>query len=360
MPEDRQVVGTDVIAGWYQPPLVRKPIRLLADDGDGQGAVLAVGENYEELDAAGNSTFRFEVLSADDDRANVRVSYQPVAAPQPPWPNGPDPSIRPWPGGDNWQSPDIRIENALKLGNVPWTGHANTIVATVKNDGTIDATNVRVGFWVKDFTASATGPETFLGWDIPRNVVAGGTTEFQMSWTPPVLGPGIFGLFTFAHFCVVVRIAPHSQGNPPRGEVNPNNNEAQSNYTVLWTLQGSPFSRTRLPVRVTNPYPDRDVDVRVHVEQTLEYYRTYVEHTSVRLSGGQSRKVEVMIECLADESPFNDTVPKKLLFERPNIVTAVTAVIDPSSDVPLPVGGATIEVRAARRTEFRNLGCEPY
>ena len=39
----------------------------------------------------------------------------------------------------------------------------------------------------------------------------------------------------------------------------------------------------------------------------------------------------------------------------PNVVTAIALIQDGSGDVPQPVGGATIEVRAARRTELREL-----
>jgi M6 family metalloprotease-like protein len=348
LPLDRRVLGTDVLAGSYSPPVVRKPIRLLGDDGDREGVALSPGQDYEELDATGNATFRLDVLSADDDTARVRVRYQPVPAPQPPWPQGPDPSIRPWPGGGDWQSPDIRITNALNMGNAPWAEHDNTIIATVRNEGSATAAGVRVGFWVKDFTVSSAGPETFLGW-ATGDIGAGATRDFSVSWVPPAR-PSFFGLFALVHFCIVVRIAPQAGG-----EVNPSNNVAQSNYTIMWTLAGSPFSRQRLPVRVANPYPDRPVDVSLHAEQQLDWYRTYLEHTSVRLGPGESRNVEVMVECVADEPAFRDAVPRERLFRVPNIVTTIAAVREPESDVTEPIGGATIEVRAARAAELTQL-----
>jgi len=137
--------------------------------------------------------------------------------------------------------------------------------------------------------------------------------------------------------------------------VNPNNNEAQSNYTIMWTLSGSPFSRQRLPVRVANPYPDRSVEVRLHAEQRLDWYRTYLEHTSVRLGPGEAREVEVMVECVADEPAFRDRVPRDRLYGEPNIVAAIAVVADPDANVTQPIGGATIEVRAARAAELIEL-----
>lgn len=355
LPEDQQVVGLDVRAGWYHPPVQRKPIRLLADDGDGQGAVLGVGEDYEEPDPTGNRTFQLQVVSADDDRATVRIRYQPPPLPEPPWPNGPDPSIRPWPGGGDWRSPDLWVINFSGTQvNIPWAGHDNMITARVTNTGSMDAIGVRVGFWVKDFTVSVDAPETLLGWataDIP----AGSNYSFGMPWRPPAYSGTTHNGFGSAHYCLIARIAPHTQGTPPRGELNPSNNEAQTNYTVVWTASGSPFSRQRIPVQVANPYNDRSARVLLHVEQRQAWYRTYLEHTWLTLAPGEVRSVEAMFECVADEPEFADRVPPGQLFGEPNIVTMVAAVIDSNSDIPEPIGGATIEVRAARAAHFVDL-----
>jgi M6 family metalloprotease-like protein len=355
LPEDRRVVGLDVAAGTYHPPVARTPIRLLVDDGDGEGSVLGVGEDYEELDATGNSTFKLEVLSADDDRAFVQVSYQPVPEPEPPWPNGPDPSIRPWPGGDDWRSPDVWVTNFSGTNvYMPWAGHDNIITARVANTGSIDAVGVRVGFWVKDFTVSANAPETFLGWDT-GDIPAGSNRNMSMLWRPPAhTGPSLYG-FGFAHYCLIARIAPHTQGTPPRGEVSTSNNEAQSNYTVVWTVSSSAFSRQRIPVEIANPYSDRPAHVHLHAEQRLGWYRTYLEHTSVTLAAGESRNVELMVECAAAEAAYADSVPPDQLYGKPNIIAVVAAVIDSDSDVYQPIGGATIEVRAARGSEIIDL-----
>lgn len=356
-PQDRAVVGTDVVAGWYQPPVARKPIRLLADDGDGQGPDLAVGQDYEELDAQANSTFLLNVVSADDDSAIVRVRYQPVPNPVPAWPNGPDLSIRPWPGGEIWQSPDIRIDNRLAqtLGiAIPWAGHDNTIVATVKNSGNFNARNVKVGFWVKDFTISDAGPETFLGWAF-GDIDAGMSREFSMAWTPP--GPtGWLGLVQSAHYCLVVRISPYTDpSNPAIGEVNPNNNVAQSNYTAVFTLAGSPFSRRRVPINVTNPYIDRPTKALIHAEQRLPWFRTYIEHTHISLAAAETRTFDLMVECIADLPQFADMAEGRL-WREPN-VTSVVAFLPPSSDADSiqVIGGATIDVWARRKVDLYEL-----
>jgi hypothetical protein len=62
-----------------------------------------------------------------------------------------------------------------------------------------------------------------------------------------------------------------------------------------------------------------------------------------------------MVECVASEPPYADRVPQQELYGVPNIVAIVAAVIDSDGDVPQPIGGATIEVRAARATQLIEL-----
>lgn len=363
--EDRRIVGYDVVAGSFTPPVNRtRPILLLNDDGDGEGPVLAVAEDYEELDATANSTFKLELLEANDSAARVRVRYQPVPAPVPPWPNGPDPSIRPWPGGDNWQSPDIRVENPLSdllaknlpgFGQgVPWAGHDNRVVATVRNTGNMDAAKVQVGFWVKDFTVSAAGPEMFLGWDV-RDVAIGAATDFSVNWTPPKKPTTDPVKMVNAHYCIVARITPYVDPADPRiGEVSQSNNVAQSNFTVLFASASSPLTRPRVPVSITNPFSDRRVRARVEVTQSEEAWRTYVEHSFVWLAPGETRTVEVMFECLLDHPDFPD-LPREEIMRTPNVVAVLGMVDDPGSDIPTVIGGATVHVVPGRATRFREL-----
>lgn len=362
--EDRQIVGYDVVAGSYTPPVDRsRPILLLNDDGDGDGPVLAVGEDYEELDGTAHSTFRLELLEANDSAAKIRVRYQPVPAPVPPWPNGPDPSIRPWPGGNNWQSPDIRIENPLSdliarnlpsaQQGIPWAGHNNRVVATVRNNGNMPAPGVRVGFWVKDFTVSSAGPETFLGWDT-QDVAVNAAVDFAVTWTPPRRGAPVISVVD-GHYCIVARIQPYSNPADPRiGEVTQSNNEAQTNFTLVFATASSPLTRPRIPVSITNPLTDRTVQARLEVTQTEEAWRTYVEHRTVRLAPGETRTIEVMFECLLHHPGFPD-LPEHKIMTTPNIVAILGLIDDPSSDAPQVIGGTTVHVIPGRATRFEGL-----
>ena len=179
---------------------------MLANDVDGDGPVLsAAGTDYEEDDPTGPAKFQIDLVSSAADSAQVRVRYGGGGRP--------DPSIRPWPGGDVWKSPDIEIRNAKsdvdgQWLNVPWAGHTNRVVAKVGNGGNFLAKNVPVNFFVKDFSISG-APEFQIGSD-RKDVAPGATVEFETEWTPPANTPT-----DDAHYCVVVRIPLFQDpGNP--------------------------------------------------------------------------------------------------------------------------------------------------
>lgn len=160
---------------------------------DGDGPVLVPGTDYEEADPSGPAHFSLDVLSAGADSAQVRVRYGAGGRP--------DPSIRPWPGGDVWQSPDIEIRNEKSTAdpawrNVPWAGHTNQIVAKVTNSGDFVAKSVRVNLFVKDF-AIGSAPETPIGFAVhelrnpdQRGGVLGGSVD---TWRIQAEYLGTFG-----------------------------------------------------------------------------------------------------------------------------------------------------------------------
>ena len=84
-----------------------------------------------------------------------------------------------------YQSPDIEIRNTRNMAdsswyNVPWAGNNNTVVAKVKNRGTLDAPGDWVNFSVKNLNVGG-APETFLGTQL-NDVGEGDTVEFTTSW----------------------------------------------------------------------------------------------------------------------------------------------------------------------------------
>jgi len=343
---DRRVLGTDVTSPSFTVPQSRRGIILLPNDPDGDGPVLGAAADYEEPDPSGPANFQFDVTAVAADNAVVRVRYGAGGRP--------DPSIRPWPGGEVWQSPDIEVRNARSTTrpewfNTPWAGQLNTIVAKVTNSGNFPANGVRVGFWVKDFTIG-NAPETLLGNDV-RNVPVGPPVEFSTTWTPPANTPT-----SDAHYCIVVRIALYQDpGNPAIVELTEMNNWAQTNYTRFISSTASPASREITSVNVSNPY---SLPTRVFVipQQSTSWYRTYLEHAWLWLDPGETRSVTVMVESLLGDPAFPELEEMKgRIYERQHDLTLI-GLIENSQDPQLHateiMGGANVRVATGRRTRI--------
>jgi M6 family metalloprotease-like protein len=349
LPTDSRVLGTDVVSAPYVAPIARPGILLLNNDVDGDGAVLGNSQDYEETDTTDPvypTDFKVDVSGVNSSKADIRVRYGVNSKP--------DPSIRPWPAAADrqWQSPDIEIQNVRNLAdsawfNVPWVGNMNTIIARVKNNGALDAPQVRVNFYVKNYNVGGT-PETFLGSDV-RDVPAGATVNFQGSWTPPAEG----------HFCIIVRIPLYQlPANPAVVEMTELNNIAQSNYDRFISATSIP-SREMSVLEVGNPYPVR-TRIWINAGHSNPLYRTYLEHAWVYLDPGETRKIQVMYEFAPDHLTI-DLYPKKMLpkyreLQRiPNRV-AFTAFLENPRDNPRHsldvLGGAQAEVVTGKSTEF--------
>lgn len=347
LPTDRRVLGTDVVSPTFTVPQSRRGIILLPNDPDGDGPVLGAGADYEEADPSGPAQFSLDVVSTTADSARVRVRYGSGGRP--------DPSIRPWPGGDNWQSPDIEITNArsatrAEWRNTPWAGQTNTITANVTNRGDFVATSVRVNFYVKDFTVG-NAPETLIGSDV-RTIPAGGTVGFTTTWTPPANTPD-----NGAHYCVVARIPLYQDpGNPAIVELTELNNVAQSNYTRFISATASPASRRLTSLQVSNPYSER-TRVWVVPQQSTAWYRTYVEHSWMWLDPGEVATVAVMVESLWGDPAYPELRDYEgAFFERPHDMSLVGLIenpLDPQLHTAEIMGGASIRVMTGRATRIR-------
>jgi M6 family metalloprotease-like protein len=355
LPTSNRVLGTDVVSAPYVPPIARPGILLLNNDIDGDGAVLGNSQDYEETDTTDPvypTDFKVDVSGIDGTKADVHVRYGVNSKP--------DPSIRPWPASPDrqWQSPDIEIQNARNLAdaawfNVPWVGNTNTIIARIKNNGGLDAPQVRANFYVKNYNIGGT-PETFLGTDV-RDVPVGATVNFQGSWTPPAEG----------HFCIIVRIPLYQlPANPAVVEMTELNNLAQSNYDRFISATSTP-SREMTTMEVGNPYPVR-TRIWINGGHSNPLYRTYLEHSWLYLDPGETRKIQVMYEYAPDHLT-NDLYPKQLLpkyreMQRvPNRV-AFTSFIENPRDNPRHslevLGGAQAEVITGKSTEFQRFVVE--
>lgn len=355
VPTDRTVVGIDVRSG--AEPSDRRNILRISEDADSDHGEFQLNDDYEERDTSNPSfpeDFRMEVLETAARFARVRITYGDAK---------PDPQIRPWAPSTNWKSPDLRVTNQRNATNnawrdIPWEGHDNRIVATVRNPGVISARSVRVEFFVKDFTLGG-GAETSLGFDVHDVPAGGASVEFTSSvaWVPPPLSAIPF-LQVRPHYCVVARIVEYRDpDNPAIRETTPENNEAQSNHTQLISVSASPSSREMGVVKVTNPL-DVAADCRVVVRQTSPFYRTYVEKSWVRLQPGEARDVGFMTESVIGDPTTDPELQDRrgTIYKEPNSLR-LTGVADSSGVCHgFVTGGAHVVVRSARATEFVDFG----
>ena len=173
----------------------------------------------------------------------------------------------------------------------------------------------------------------------------------EVTWTPPAASTT-----GTAHFCIVVRMPLYiDPGNPTIVELTELNNVAQSNYSRFISSDASPAVRGLSSVDVHNPY---DMETRFWVvpSQTSEFFRTYVGMQWLKVPAGATRTVEVMYESLVGDPAFASTAGemRQKVYKMPNVVSLVGLAENPhekphNAEV---VGGATIQVAAARATEF--------
>lgn len=344
---DRRVVITDVTSDTFTAPVARPPIVFVQDDADGDGPLLGVNADLEQVDPGTQMDLVVKVVSTAVDNAVVNVKYGA---------NGrPEPGIRPWTGGPNWQSPDIEVRNDRatadpgKWFNVPWLGHDNNVVAKVKNSGDLLAKGVTVDFYVTEYSAGD-GPWIPLGND-KHDVPAGATVEFTTTWAPSAADG--------RHYCVIVRIRNYRDpANAAIGEQNIYDNEARSNYTKFVSASSSPSTRAGTQVLLGNPFAESTL-VHAYVRQTHGQHRVFLEHQWLRVDGKGTRPVGVWDEALYG-TPEWDLVSEGDEGERPNFLWEVPNHVSVTGWARRPfeadcgaqtlTGGVALRVDAGRAT----------
>jgi M6 family metalloprotease-like protein len=340
LPTDRRVVITDVTSDSFVTPNSRPPIMFVANDSDGDGPILGVNLDYDDVDPATQKALQVNVVSTAADNAVVNVKYGS---------NGrPDPGIRPWNGGPDWQSPDIEVRNAKSMAdpsrwfNVPWVGNPNTVVAKVRNSGDLLCKGVVVDFFVIEFS-TGDGPMVQLGSDT-KDIAPNAVAEFTTGWSP---------VSDTGHYCIVVRIRLY-QDPALAGVVETNiyNNEARSNYTRFVSASASPSSRAVANVALANPFEESTI-VSAVVRQTHRLHRVYVDHTWLRVPAGESRTVQIFDEALYGfpEADYFDGDITEELWGKDNKVSVEGWAERPfpaDCGAPTLTGGAGISVGAGR------------
>lgn len=345
--QDRRVLITDVTSDTFTAPIARPSILFVDNDADGDGRVIGPGADFDAKDPGTQMDLSVQVVDASLDRATIKVVYGS---------NGkPDPGVRPWNGGPQWQSPDIEVRNDKtkadpnKWFNVPWAGRDNTVVVKVRNNGDLLAKGVQVDVFVTEFT-SGDGPLVRLG-SPKQDVGPGATVEFSVPWRPPA--------DESLHYCIIARIALYQDpANPAIIETNIYNNEARSNYTKFISASASPSTRVGTAVQLSNPFAETR---RVHadVRQSHPFHRVFVDHTWLTVAGGSTAPVRVLDEAIYGTPEWDaiaDGHGEGLLWELPNSVS-VEGEVEQSAEAEcrsrLLTGGCGLRVDAARATWIR-------
>jgi hypothetical protein len=181
--------------------------------------------------------------------------------------------------------------------------------------------------------------------------------EFSVEWLPPDEG----------HRCIIARTPLYidTSVNPNIVELSDSNNEAQSNYTRYISASASPAKREIAEVTLNNPY-DQRAEIYVIpqiVGQFADFYRLYMEHSSLTLDGGESKKVQVMVESMYGDPHLAGKLERagEKLFYYPTTVSMTGYGIPPENLQVHPqiLGGAQINVSSARATRFTEFGGEP-
>lgn len=360
LPMGPVIVGTDVVSPAGAQNLDSRVMTLrLEDDPDAvndtdgtstQGAFLTTGKNYRQPDFTDGAPKDFiaTAKAIRSDSADLEIRYNSSARPEL--------SIRTWPSSDNqWQSPDIEVRNAKSDAdsrwlNVPWAGNPNRIVAKVTNKGGLEAKNVKAFFSALDFTTNGGKPQPNaqpLGSSDPVNIAPNQTAELTVQWTPP--GEG--------HYCLTVDIPLYEDAiDASIHESSDRDNFAQSNYTKFWSASASPSTRKRFTVKLENP-TDTTAVVFPQVRQTMPYYRTYLEHSWLRLGPKQSADLMVMTESLDGDPAFSGTINRELLWETPNLLE-ISGWVNGVCAAKC-TGGAAVQVNSGRTTEIRDIEFSP-
>jgi hypothetical protein len=356
-PEARTVVGTEAEFRTSKP-LDKPNILRVEEDADAviDNGAFAAGEDFRDQDTTTPgfiNDFIVDVVSTTADAANVRFRYAADLKP--------DPAITPWSPSTNWQSPDLEVTNGRSLAdaafrNVPWEGHANTVLARITNRGSSPARGVKVQFFWKDFTFGG-GTEIPLG-EQTQDVGVGATVTFTAPqvWVPPTLSLIFAGIPFNQHACVVARMAPFLDPVSNIWEVTPENNEAQSNYTWVATTTSSPATREATVIVAENTL-EEPAFVYFTINQPHPLYRTYIDHRWVYLQPGERRQVLVMVESLLGDQRF-DTIVREFKHQERRIMTTLrlSALGDTRSTCTATVlGGASILAVAGIGTEFRRF-----
>lgn len=288
------------------------------------GPVLQHREAFQvenPLGPAHPAEIRVSVDNLNDTSATLYVAQNVVRRPEL--------SIRDW--DESFHSPDILVRNernydfdAERWIRPEWryaafANNPNWVVASVKNEGEMDAPRVRVKF---EWTRSGAGGEwhplgSVKSVDIPQGKIVDVVSD---EWIPD---PGVVA--PDRHYCVRVTILGDQDGyyvvpGLLVRELSNENNKARSNFQRFISETSSPSSRVGQRFLVVNPR-NYEQTLRLEVTQTNPLFRTYLENRWLKLGPNEEKEVLVQSEYAGEEERDLTVVarykdePNRVIFE---------------------------------------------
>ena len=321
----------------------RSPSISLAPD-SGDGPVLTPGQIFQE--PADPYALRLFSLRTFEVLVHQGTSARP------------EPSIRPW--DSSYHSPDLFVRNARNWDGRRWINqewmydvfedNPNQVVATISNEGALDAPGVGVDF---EYTIAGTNDGwTRIGSRITHDIPMWRTVTFVSDEWLPESGE----VLPRKHYGVRARIvaadgsAPYTVPgtDPPIAQTSTKNDEARSNFQRMISKTASPSSREGQRIVVENP-TDQARIVRILPLQSNPLYRSYLEKTWVLLGPGESTDVLVASEFVGTDP--EGRIPADYR-NQPNRLIVETYLAPEELDSPQFVGGNQMEIVEGRAVEF--------
>ena len=256
--------------------------------------------------------------------------------------SGADPSIRPWGWSLDpqetpyWQTPDIWVDNepdgTVNEYGEPSRGLAtNRLFARVTNSGNAPTGSYRVTFAAKPYTTSAAAPAATVGFfDETTPLGAGASRNTQVTWdlSDTWVHANFDSMFwTATHFCVIATIGA---AGSPLTDVDTTNNEAQNNFDNIPLMMGVAGGGVPQAQAQFFIYNHKDVPAEASLLAL-----PYAPGWNARFEGiADARHIQLG--------------PKQWL--------AVTAIVTPAADAPMPRRGAPILVDVSQQVDGATVG----
>ncbi len=340
-PVEGGVIVTDTVDPWA-PFLYRSPVHVLNLHGTnsakgmfpGDVLNLSDGTVYPAYDGIKISVTGSELgPGGNPDAMQIEVEW------------GPDPGyidleIRKWDAPNTYGTKDIWIDwpgngSELYPSSEPPVGNGddthwhpdgsalNIIRVRVHNNGTVAAKDVVVRAKINEANMGDKGKYTDIGDSPPKDIAAGGFTDFAFDWRPKESG----------HTCILARILTF---NGPLGDLDRTNEEAQENVNDFAPAAGSPYTPYEFTVNVNSDY---SVPADVMLMPTGLITGMVLELEKAYLELGPDEDVTVRGRLFLDENE----IPPDPRDRKQQMEFAVHAFIGTEESF-LPFGGVSVIV----------------